>query len=190
MKLVVPMVFVVVFGGCSVSHPPAVLSPGDVTVVQRADPQTESKILSLQKAVEALSPGCGAEEARELAVSAVLYPRELAMQYELVAPPYLHNFFITVGLKERGLCYHWAGDLMAFLKAKRFKHFDLYRAVAEQDRLREHHSVVVTAKGGSFSEGIVLDAWRGSSDLYFGSVIADDEYDWIQNRRHTPYRAN
>ena len=188
MKWVVPIVFVVIFGGCSVSHPGAALTGSDGTAA-RPDAQTEAKVRTLQDALMALSPACSTEEAGELAVSAVLYPRKLAARYELVAPPYLHNFLITVGVKQRGLCYHWAGDLMAYLKEKRFKHFDLYRAVAEQGGLREHHSVVVTAKGGSFADGIVLDAWRGSSDLYFARVAADDEYGWSENRRHGAYRA-
>jgi hypothetical protein len=59
----------------------------------------------------------------------------------------------------------------------------------EQGNLGEHNAVVVTAKGQPFSEGIVLDAWRDSSDLFFTKVEEDREYFWVQNLKYKVIRG-
>ena len=44
---------------------------------------------------------------------------------------------------------------------------------------QEHSSVVLTAPGQAFDQGIVLDAWRHSGRLYWGAVKADKS-PWIE----------
>jgi len=176
--------FLVVFTGCSVKHAQIDLSVDETLSLSTPDDRVHNKILSLQKALQSLSSDVSKEEAQSFSRAAVLYPYYLAERYELVAPPKFHNFLITIGLKERGLCYHWTGDLIAYLQKQSFKSFDLYRAVVEQGNLGEHNAVVVTAKGQSFSEGIVLDAWRDSSDLFFKKVDEDKDYLWVQNVKY------
>lgn len=176
--------FLVVFTGCSVKHAQIDLFAGGTLALSTPDDQVQDKILSLQKALQSLSSEVNEEEAQSFSRAAVLYPYYLAERYDLVAPPKFHNFLIIIGLKERGLCYHWAGDLTAYLQQQSFKSFDLYRAVVEQGNLGEHNAVVVTAKGRPFSEGIVLDAWRDSSDLFFKKVDEDKDYLWVQNLKY------
>lgn len=181
MRWIVLLALAFVFGGCSVQHAQVGLSADETVLLKSADDKLQKKMIALQKALQSLSPEVSEEESRAFSHAAVLYPHYLAQHYKLVSPPKLHNFLITVGLKERGYCYHWAGDLMRYLEKQKFKSFDLYRAVVEQGNFGEHNAVVVTAKGQAFSEGIILDAWRDSSDLFFEKVREDREYIWIQN---------
>jgi len=183
------LILVIVFGGCSVKHAHVDLSEDEMLSLSRPDDRMQDKMIALQKALQSLSPEVSEEDAKAFSHAAVLYPHYLAERYELVAPPKFHNFLITVGLKERGLCYHWAGDLTDYLQKQNFKSFDLYRAVVEQGNLGEHNAVVVTAKGQPFSEGIVLDAWRDSSDLFFKKVDEDREYSWVQNLKYKVIRG-
>jgi hypothetical protein len=58
------------------------------------------------------------------------------------------------------------------------KNFQLHWGVAHRgSELREHNSVVVTARGQKFEEGIVLDPWRNSGELYWARV-KNDRYPW------------
>ena len=183
------LTFIIVFTGCSVKHAQVGLSADETLSLEVTDEQVQAKILSLQTALQSLSSEVSEDEAKAFSRGAVLYPYYLAERYDLVSPPNFHNFLITIGLKERGLCYHWAGDLMDYLHKQNFKSFDLYRAVVEQGNLGEHNAVVVTAKGQPFSEGIVLDAWRDSSDLFFKKVDEDREYSWVQNLKYKVIRG-
>jgi hypothetical protein len=182
-------IFLVILTGCSVKHVQIDLSADEALSLGTPDDRVQDKILSLQEALQSLSSEVSEEEAQSFSRAAVLYPYYLADRYDLVSPPKFHNFLITVGLKERGLCYHWTGDLIAYLQKQNFKSFDLYRAVVEQGNLGEHNAVVVTAKGQPFSEGIVLDAWRDSSDLFFTKVEEDREYFWVQNLKYKVIRG-
>jgi len=96
----------------------------------------------------------------------------------MTRPPLLHNVLVNVGLRERGLCWHWTEDLLARLGDLPLDAYDLHWATAHRGEMfREHNSVVVTAKGGAFESGIVLDPWRDSGRLYFGPVQGD-RYPW------------
>ena len=179
----------VLFTGCSVKGVPVEISKDDMVSLSVPDVQLQDKIASLQKTLQSLSSEVSEEEAKAFSRAAVLYPYHLAKEYDLVSPPKFHNFLITIGLKERGLCYHWAGDLIAYFQKHGFKSFDLYRAVVEQGNFGEHNAVVVTAKGRPFSEGIVLDAWRDSSDIFFKKVREDRDYSWVQNKKYKVIRG-
>jgi hypothetical protein len=85
-----------------------------------------------------------------------------------------------MGFKDRGLCYHWTEDLLKRLRSLNLKTYRLYWAVAHRgSELREHNSVVITARGQAFEDGIILDPWRRSGDLYWAKVRAD-HYPWIE----------
>jgi hypothetical protein len=43
--------------------------------------------------------------------------------------------------------------------------------------LREHNSVVITARDQPFETGLVLDPWRNSGELYWAAA-AHDDYPW------------
>lgn len=118
-----------------------------------------------------------AGEATRLADAAVEQASVLADQYRPVRPPWLGNYFVNWGLRDRGLCYDWANSLYPHLHNLGAETLELHLAVARMDTSREHNAIVVTARGQQFAEGVVLDAWRGSGRLWFGNV-SSDKYPW------------
>jgi hypothetical protein len=68
---------------------------------------------------------------------------------------------------------------MRRLQALGLRTFELHWGVAHKgSELREHNSVVITALRQPFEEGLVLDPWRNSGDLYW-AVVATDSYPWV-----------
>lgn len=118
-----------------------------------------------------------ADEAKRLAEVAVEQAADLAEQFRAVRPAWLGNYMVNMGLRDRGLCYDWANALYPRLHALNLRSLELHLAVARMDTPREHNCIVVTAPRQPFSEGIVLDAWRHSGRLWFGSVRTD-KYPW------------
>ena len=136
------------------------------------------KIKQLEQELIGLSATVDTAEARILAETAVRESGILAEEYQLVRPAVAHNLLVVFGIRERGLCYHWTGDLMKKLQTLDLKSFQLHWGVAYRgSELREHNCVVVTAKGQSFFNGIVLDPWRNSGNLFWAQV-AKDSYPW------------
>jgi hypothetical protein len=139
---------------------------------------TVKKIDLLQHDLIVLDKSTDPGEARRLAETSVVYSLFLADEYRVIKQPHLHNILVNLGLKKRGLCFQWAEDLMKQFKTLDLKTFNLYEAVAHKGKkFREHNTIVVTAKGKDFFEGIVLDPWRYSGELYWASVKAD-KYPW------------
>jgi len=137
------------------------------------------RAFQLEDALLNLDPGVDPEEARAAARTAVFYSLELANRYELTRPPLIHNTLVNAGLKPRGLCIHWAGDLLEKLRSLKLKTLEYHWGVANKHALLriEHSTVVVCARGRPFEEGLVLDPWRNSGRLFFSPVLEDD-YTW------------
>lgn len=136
------------------------------------------KINTLEQELIALNATVDETDAQILAETAVRESAVLAKEYQLVRPALAHNLMVVLGMRKRGLCHHWTQDLMKRLEALNLKSFQLHWGVAYRgSELREHNSVVVTARGQDFFEGIVLDPWRNSGNLYWARV-ADDSYPW------------
>ena len=154
-----------------------ILSAG-CTVLPKTNSVTQSKSVQLQQQLIALSERVDDQEAARLSEAAVERAISLAREYRAVRPAGLHNIMVNSGLKDRGLCYHWANDLFLCLDALSLRSLDLHLAVARMDTAREHNAVVVTASGQPFESGLVLDAWRHSGSLYFGPATTD-KYPWI-----------
>jgi hypothetical protein len=55
---------------------------------------------------------------------------------------------------------------------------DLHLTSSRRATLLEHNGIVVTAKGQSFEDGIVLDPWRKGGRLAWAKV-AEDRYPWL-----------
>jgi len=147
-------------------------------------PPDLATIASLQNDLAALDGAADVAEAGQVAQTAIQYSFYLAGQYELVRPAVLHNVLVRIGVKERGLCHHWATDLMDQLELLDLRTYQLYWGVAYRgSELREHNSVVIAAKGQRFEEGIVLDPWRNSGVLHW-SPVKDDRYPWKERPRH------
>jgi hypothetical protein len=142
-------------------------------------PQTR-EIDALAHAITALGPDVSTTEATRAAEIAYRYPLELAAQYGITDPPLLHNTKVNMGLRPRGLCWHWAEDLEKRLAQENFQTLTLHRAIANfENPLRiEHSTVIVSAKGDDMFHGIVLDAWRKGGRLTWVPTLADDAYRW------------
>ena len=134
----------------------------------------------LTRHLTSLAPTVRRDEARRVAAEAHATSRRLAESYRAGRSPHFHNFLVNTGLRDRGLCHHWARDLGQRLAALRPRTLVLRWAIARRGTLREHNSVVVTARGQPFDSGVVLDAWRHSGRLYFGPV-STDKYPWRED---------
>jgi hypothetical protein len=153
--------------GCA-GHRAASLSPERMS----------ASVDALRHELAALGPGTDQSEAGMVAETAVTYSSRLAEEYRVVTPARLHNLLIQVGIKDRGLCYHWTEDLMKRLQALNLRTYRLHWGVAHKGNdLREHNSVVITANGQPFEAGLLLDPWRNSGDLYW-AVVDTDSYPW------------
>lgn len=137
--------------------------------------------------LQTLSPSVQTEEADKLATTAVEQSARLSDAYQPVRLPWFNNFLINRGLRDRGLCYQWRNDLFPHLFRLRTSSLKLHLATSRKGTMREHNSIVVTAAGQPFESGLVLDPWRGSGKLWWGSVKNDTRYPWVPlSRDQTP----
>jgi hypothetical protein len=161
----------VYYPGNDVSNPVASGNPSDDQVYWDKIKQLEQELIGLSATIDKA-------EAQILAETAVRESAMLAEEYQLVRPAMAHNLLVVFGIKDRGLCYHWTGDLMKRLQALDLKSVQLHWGVAYRgSELREHNCVVITAREQPFFKGIVLDPWRNSGNLYWARV-SKDSYPW------------
>ena len=173
------LLFVVFLSACASGHQMRRgSSANEKTKDLRATEAYREKVELLQDELAALNQQADLLEAGQVAQTAVTYSNQLAEEYHLVRPAVLHNVLIRVGLKDRGLCYHWTEDLLKQLQSLDLRTYQLHWGVAHRgSELREHNSVVITARGQAFEKGLVLDPWRNSGDLYW-ALIKTDRYPW------------
>jgi len=143
-------------------------------------PAEADEVARLAAAISALGPDVDREEAARAARVSFAHTHALALEYQITDPPLIHNTKVNMGLKPRGLCWHWARDMEHRLKQEEFKTLDLHRAVANADNAfrLEHSTAIVSAKGAPYEAGIVLDPWRKGGRLTWASVREDTAYDW------------
>lgn len=138
---------------------------------------TRAGSVLLRNELAGLAPNVNPIEAERLAQTAVEASASLAREYRPFRPPWLNNFMVNWGVRQRGLCYEWTNDLYPHLHALDSKSLQIHLAVARMDTRKEHNCIVVTARGQDFAEGLALDPWRGSGKVWFGRV-ATDKYPW------------
>lgn len=145
--------------------PPQATNPGSLELT--------GEIMSLGEEIDA-------EEAQRAARIAIEYSQQLGEKYQVTGSPIFHNILVNLGLRDRGLCIDWTADLMARLRQEKFRSLDLHWAIANyQTTFRlEHSTVVLSAAGESFQQGLVLDPWRNSGDLYWARTDRDAGYLW------------
>ncbi len=150
--------------------------PSDAT-----DPVTEADVAALAKSIEGLGPDVDPLEARRAAEIAFGYTRELAIRYEIEDSPLVHNTKVNMGVKPRGLCWHWAEDMEKRLDAEGFETLAMERAIANafNDWLIDHSTAIIVAKGDGFEDGVVLDPWRYGGHLFWDETVDDTRYTWI-----------
>ena len=169
MKYILVPIFILLFLGCSVKYDNIDLDKKDFS---------DQEVKKLTDMILSISRNIDKKEARKLSYDAVTYSKYLANKYELVSPPLFHNFLVNYSFKEKGLCHHFAKDLLAYLNRKNYKSFKLKRIVAERKEYFEHNSILLTTSGVSFENSLVLDSWRNSGQLFWTQVKNDEEYTW------------
>jgi hypothetical protein len=179
LKYNILLLLIVFLGGCTSVHQSSHhTSDSNRLADHQHDGAYWKKVGSLQDDLATLNRQADLIEARQVAETAIGYSTFLAEKYKVVRPAVLHNVLVRVGLKNRGLCYHWTEDLMGRLQELDLKTYQLHWGVAHRgSELREHNSVVITANGQTFDEGMVLDPWRNSGNLYW-SMVKTDRYPW------------
>ena len=155
------------------------------TVVPAIEGGDQLKIRDLTNAIVALGPNVDRNEAGWVAREAVLYPKHLANEYQLMWPPNYHNKLVNSGKRAKGLCYQWARDMTAHIGVRKYRTLTMDRAVANQGEEYEHNVLTVAAKGKGTEDAIILDPWRHNSILYWVKTKDDPEYQWTKYYRRT-----
>ena len=166
MKYIITILLSILFIGCTASN---------IQVEKKLNNDKLAILLS------SLNDKVNINEAQILSNEMFKQASFLKESYALVSPPLFHNFLVNVGVKEKGYCWHFAIDMSKHAKSLKLKSFDYYYGVANLgDYWKEHNTLVVTCKNCSFYDGIVLDPWRNSGELFFSKVKNDNEYEWFQ----------
>jgi hypothetical protein len=140
----------------------------------------QQRVANLAEEINALGDEIDPEEAQRAARIAIDYSKQLAIEYDIAGSALYHNLLVNLGARERGLCVHWTADLITRLHGERFQTLDLHWGIANYNAIFsiEHSTVIVSAPGDSLQQGLVLDPWRNSGDLYWSLTIDDEKYDW------------
>jgi len=175
------MLAILFLSGCAVRYDNVKVDPvSKRTVITKMDAKTASEIAGVTKALMSLGPNIDPTEARLLAHEAVAYPKALANKYRLVRPAYWHNVLVNYGYREDGLCWQWTRDMAKHIQARNWKSFDFFHGTANRRRFNEHNSLVVTAKGKGVRDGMLLDPWRNSGELFWTKTKDDPKYYWTR----------
>ncbi len=157
-------VFCIALFGCS--HAP----------VQDVD--IESRTTYLSQTLKSLSAQVLSQEADKISNVLIATAISLSDQYEMVNPPLYHNMLVNIGLRDRGLCCHWAEDLHTALRKLNASSLKFAWLVSRQgSQLREHNSIVIYAEDNSWQQGIVFDPWRKAGEPFW-TAVAEDDYPW------------
>ncbi len=146
---------------------------------ETAPPGGPDRVAALAREIGGLGPNVDPNEAARAARIAYSYSLHLKQEYGVTDPPLIHNIKVHNGERSRGLCNHWAEDLHRRLSQEGFRTLDLRRAISPRSPVRIiHHSAVITPRGKTIYEGVVLDPWRYGGPLFWGKTRADDRYNW------------
>lgn len=140
---------------------------------------SQADVNQLAETIQALGAEVDSNEALRAAEIAFAHTRTLAIQYQITDPPLIHNTKVNMGLRPRGLCWHWAEDMEKRLDAEGFETLEMNRAIAEGRGIRiDHSTAIISAKGEGYAAGVVLDPWRNGGELFFAPVVEDTRYAW------------
>jgi hypothetical protein len=129
-----------------------------------------------------LSPSVDPEEARRVVSLTYTTGRELASKWKMGSSPTIHSFLINMGIKKAGYCHHFATELMLRLDALNLKTLEQHWGESDAGTDTEHNLIVITARGQPFEQGIMLDNWRRSGRLLWGSLHGDPDHKWNENK--------
>ncbi|EEX08026.1 putative lipoprotein [Ruegeria lacuscaerulensis ITI-1157] len=146
-----------------------------------APPARSDDVARLAAQIRALGPEVDPGEAQRAARIAYAYTAQLAQEYQITDPPLIHNAKVNKGLRRRGLCWHWAEDMERRLKQEEFRTLTLHRAIANADNpfRIDHSTAIISRRGDSMYDGVVLDPWRYGGVLFWSPLREDTRYDWV-----------
>lgn len=145
----------------------------------RAVKADEALVHQLTSDIQSLDRSVNPHEAREVADVAMNTAHQLANDYKVVRPAFVHNILVNTKFRSRGLCFHWADDLQDPLRQISLNSLHLYRVVSGMNTSHEHNALVITPKEFPMRRGLLLDAWRHGGSLYWVRVRQDLKYNWI-----------
>ncbi len=170
LRKILPLAALLLLGACAGKAPPA-----------GSPPLLESeRVAELARAINTRGDAVEPREARRAASLAFSYGRQLARDYGVTGSALMHNIKVNLGLRSRGLCVHYTRDLLTRLQQEKFHSLDLHWGIANYDRIFriEHSTVIISARGATLRDGIVLDPWRHGGDLFWSPTLEDSEYQW------------
>ncbi|WP_237217913.1 hypothetical protein [Ruegeria lacuscaerulensis] len=158
---------------------------------------TPEDVQRLATEIRSLGPGIDPEEADRAAQIAYAYTAQLAKEYQITDPPLIHNAKVNKGLRPRGLCWHWAEDIERRLDQEQFRTLEMHRAIANADNpfRIDHSTAIISRKGETMYDGVILDPWRYGGVLFWAPLPEDTRYDWVpravvlEKRRAEQYGA-
>jgi hypothetical protein len=152
--------------------------------VRKKDPAfaTSADDPVLRGRIAALGSSVDPDEARKVAGIAYTIGRDLKKEWKVVWPPGLQNFLVNTGRRKGGLCFQFAERLLLRLSEQKWETLEFHWAESFERTASEHNVIVVTAKGQSFYQGIILDNWRYGGKLVWGPVVEDPHYNWHENK--------
>jgi hypothetical protein len=156
--------------GCATSRPQADFPP----MVE------QQRVAELNLAIHSLSDDIDPHEASLAARIAIEHTQQLAQEYKISGSPITHNFLVNVGAKPRGLCVDWISDLLARLQQERFYSLQLHWGKANYENAFRlgHSTVIISARGDSLDQGLILDPWRQGGQLFWAPTLEDPAYRW------------
>ena len=123
---------------------------------------SQGEIRRLEATILAMRDDVDPAEAARAAQIAFEHTRTLAIRYEIVDPPLIHNTKVNMGLN-----------------AENFETLEMKRAIAEGRGVRiDHSTAIISAAGEDHTKGVVLDPWRNGGVLFFAPVAEDTRYFW------------
>lgn len=139
-----------------------------------------SEVAALADSIHSLGPKVDPQEAKTAAQAAFEHAQHLSVLYQVTDAPLIHNTKVNLGLRNRGLCWHWARDMESRLKQTDLKTLDLHMARSKPQSFRIGHStLIISAKGDKHTDGIVLDPWRNGGKVFWRATKADKKYIWL-----------
>jgi len=140
---------------------------------------SQSQIEKLSVLLYALDRTVHHQESTQLSRDIFQKTSTLTKEFELTSPPLWHNFLVNVGLRKKGLCFHWSDSLYLYLKQRGYTHYDFHLVGANVgEYFSEHNALVIVPKGMKIEDGVIIDPWRDSGELYFSKVKEDKKYIW------------
>ena len=150
-----------------------------VACAKGPDTASRDQVAELAAGIRALGPEVDPEEATRAAEIAYSWSAHLAQEYEITDPPLIHNTKVNMGLRPRGLCWHWAEDMEKRLRAEHFRTLEVQRAIATPELFGiDHSTALVSLPGGTIYDGMILDPWRNGGRLFWSPTVADTRYNW------------